>query len=167
MQEEVENRTVNLAISTSRLSARTIVAGIRMYLQHQRNAAAKKPTKVEGVHGKQTVKELIGQNQGVSRMPLGDASIRDFEREARKYGVDFAVTKDKSVHPPQYLACSLCFRRCHCSSSRIIVSSICFGVYDFGKYFRSTSWEIVTLLISSFLTSSMTAHITSSEHLPS
>ena len=102
MQEEVENRTVNLAISTSRLSARTIVAGSRMYLQHQRNAAAKKPTKVEGVHGKQTVKELIGQNQGVSRMPLGDASIRDFEREARKYGVDFAVTKDKSVHPPQY-----------------------------------------------------------------
>lgn len=102
MQEEVENRTVNLAISTSRLSARTIVAGIRMYLQHQRNAAAKKPVKVEGVHGKQTVKELIGQNQGVSRMPLGDASIRDFEREAKKYGVDFAVTKDKSVHPPQY-----------------------------------------------------------------
>ena len=102
MQEEVENRTVNLAISTSRLSARTIVAGIRMYLQHQRNAAAKKPVKVEGVHGKQSVKELIGQNQGVSRMPLGDASIRDFEREARKYGVDFAVTKDKSVHPPQY-----------------------------------------------------------------
>ena len=102
MQEEVENRTVNLAISTSRLSARTIVAGIRMYLQHQRNAAVKKPAKVEGVHGKQTVKELIGQNQGVSRMPLGDASIRDFEREARKYGVDFAVTKDKSVHPPQY-----------------------------------------------------------------
>ena len=102
MQEEVENRTVNLAISTSRLSARTIVAGIRMYLQHQRNAAAKKQAKVEGVHGKQTVKELIGQNHGVSRMPLGDASIRDFEREARKYGVDFAVTKDKSVHPPQY-----------------------------------------------------------------
>ena len=102
MQEEVENRTVNLAISTSRLSARTIVAGIRMYLQHQRNAAAKKQAKVEGVHGKQTVKELIGQNQGVSRMPLGDASIRDFEREAKKYGVDFAVTKDKSVHPPQY-----------------------------------------------------------------
>ena len=73
-----------------------------MYLQHQRNTAAKKPAKVEGVHGKQTVKELIGQNQGVSRMPLGDASIRDFEREAKKYGVDFAVTKDKSVHPPQY-----------------------------------------------------------------
>lgn len=102
MQEEVENRTVNLAISTTRLSARTIVAGIRMYLQHHRNAAMKTPVKDDGGHGKQSVKELIGQNQGVSRMPLGDASIRDFEREARKYGVDFAITKDKSVHPPLY-----------------------------------------------------------------
>lgn len=73
-----------------------------MYLQHHRNAQMKKPAKVEGVHGKQSVKELIGQNQGVARMPLGEASIRDFEREARKYGVDFAITKDKSVHPPQY-----------------------------------------------------------------
>ena len=102
MQEEIENRTVNLAITTTRLSARTLVTGIRLYLQHQRNAAIKKQAKVEGVHGKQSVKELIGQNQGVSRMSLGDASLRDFEREARKYGVDFAVTKDKSVSPPQY-----------------------------------------------------------------
>ena len=102
MQEEVENRTVNLAISTTRLTVRTIVAGIRMYLQHHRNAQMKKSAKMEGVHGKQSVKELIGQNQGVARMPLGDASIRDFEREARKYGVDFAVTKDKSMHPPLY-----------------------------------------------------------------
>jgi len=57
---------------------------------------------VQGIHGKQSVKELIGQNQGVSRMPIGDASIREFEREARKYGVDFAVTRDKTVIPPQY-----------------------------------------------------------------
>ena len=100
MQEEVENRTVNLAITTTRLSARTIVTGIRMYLNHRNNASKQKA--VKGVHGKQSVKELIGQNQGVSRMPIGDASIREFEREARKYGVDFAVTKDKTVSPPQY-----------------------------------------------------------------
>jgi predicted solute-binding protein len=71
-----------------------------MYLNHRNNASKQKA--VKGVHGKQSVKELIGQNQGVSRMPIGDASIREFEREARKYGVDFAVTKDKTVIPPQY-----------------------------------------------------------------
>ena len=100
MQEEVENRTVNLAITTTRLSVQTVVTGIRMYLDHRNNASKQKA--VKGVHGKQSVKELIGQNQGVSRMPIGDASIREFEREARKYGVDFAVTKDKTVNPPQY-----------------------------------------------------------------
>ena len=100
MQEEVENRTVNLAITTTRLSVQTVVTGIRMYLDHRNNASKQKA--VKGVHGKQSVKELIGQNQGVSRMPIGDASIREFEREARKYGVDFAVTKDKTVSPPQY-----------------------------------------------------------------
>ena len=97
MQEEVENRTVNLAITTTRLSALT---GIRMYLNHRNNVSRQKV--VQGIHGKQSVKELIGQNQGVSRMPIGDASIREFEREARKYGVDFAVTRDKTVDPPQY-----------------------------------------------------------------
>ena len=44
MQEEVENRTVNLAITTTRLTVRTIIAGIRKFLQYQEK---KKPKKVE------------------------------------------------------------------------------------------------------------------------
>ena len=103
MQEEVENRTVNLAITTTRLSARSIITGIRIYLNHHDKVKYRKQQSTEkGIHGKQSVKELIKQDQGVSRMPIGDASIRDFEREARKYGVDFAVTRDKTVSPPQY-----------------------------------------------------------------
>ena len=54
------------------------------------------------VKGKQSVKELIGQNQGVSRMPIGDSGIRDFKKIANKYGVDFAIVKDKNADPPQY-----------------------------------------------------------------
>lgn len=94
MQEEVENRTVNLAITTTRLSARTIVTGIRMYLNHRNNVSRQKV--VQGIHGKQSVKELIGQNQGVSRMPIGDASIREFERlfsqQANRQRTDFVVS---------------------------------------------------------------------------
>lgn len=100
MQEEIENRTVNLAITTTRLSAHVIVSGLRMYLRH--HAAAKAQKQVKGVHGKMTVKELIGQNQGVSSIPLDDSRIKDFEHTAKKYGVDFAVTKDKSIVPPKY-----------------------------------------------------------------
>ena len=49
------------------------------------------------------MKQLIGQNQGVSNIEINDPSIRDFERIARKYGVDYAVKKDRSASPPKYL----------------------------------------------------------------
>ena len=44
-------------------------------------------------HGKQTVKQLIGQNQGISNIEITDPSIKEFEKIARKYGVDYAVKK--------------------------------------------------------------------------
>jgi hypothetical protein len=53
--------------------------------------------------GKQTVKELIGQNQGVSNIEVSDKGIKDFDRIARKFGVDYAIKKDRSVSPPKYL----------------------------------------------------------------
>ncbi|MDY6308760.1 MAG: PcfB family protein [Oribacterium sp.] len=103
MQEEIENRSINLAITTTRLTGHTIVAGIKTYLNHRAKVKSQKLAKTsEGPHGKMTVKELIGKEQGVSSIPLDDSRIRDFERVARKYGVDFAVTKDKTQVPPKY-----------------------------------------------------------------
>lgn len=101
MQEEVENRTVNLAITTTRLTVRTIIAGIRKFLQYQEKKKAQK-VRDPAVHGKQSVKKLLGQNQGAANAEIEKEDIKDFERLAKKYGVDFAVRKDKSVDPPRY-----------------------------------------------------------------
>ena len=104
MQEEVENRAVNLAISTSKLSARTIVTAVRAYLNHKKIAAVKKEQKAEKEpRGKQTVKELIGQGQGVSNIDIAKTDLRGFERVARKYGIDYAIRKDTSADLPKYL----------------------------------------------------------------
>ena len=103
MQEEVENRTINLAISTTRLTARSVIAGIRRYLQHREKVKARKGIRDTAVHGKQSVKQLLGQNQGATNVEIDKDGIRDFERLAKKYGVDFAVRKDKSVDPPRFL----------------------------------------------------------------
>ena len=56
----------------------------------------------DGHKGKQSVKELIGQGQGVSSMDIGDSGIKDFKKIANKYGVDFAIVKDKEADPPRY-----------------------------------------------------------------
>ena len=111
MQEEVENRTVNLAISTTKLTGRTIIAGIRKYLQHREKVKMKK-ARDPAVHGKQSVKQLLGQNQGATNVEIDKESIRDFEKLAKKYGVDFAVRKDKSVDPPLFLLSNLLRNRC-------------------------------------------------------
>ena len=97
MQEEVENKTINLVISTTKLTARTLMAALRKYMQHQAQKAHTKPM------GKQSVKKLVGQNQGVSNIEIQKTGIRGFERYARKYGIDYAVTRDKSSTPPKYL----------------------------------------------------------------
>ena len=102
VQEEVENRAVNLAISTTKLTTRTVIAGIRKYLQHREKVKAKKGVRDDKPHGKQTVKQLLGQNQGATNVEIDKDGIKDFEKLAKKYGVDFAVRKDKSIEPPRY-----------------------------------------------------------------
>ena len=64
MQEEVENRAVTLVISATKLTGRLLKAAILKYLASRKEkrlqksrAAPEKPT------GKQTVKQLIGQNK--------------------------------------------------------------------------------------------------------
>ena len=79
-------------------------AAIAKYLAHRKEVKAQKardgPVKP---CGKQTVKELIGQDQGVSNIEVTDPSIRQFDRVARKYGVDYAIKRDKDHDPPRFL----------------------------------------------------------------
>ena len=106
MQEEVENRTLTLIVSGTKFTGRLFKAAISKYMAHRREKKLEKQRSRDSPvtpKGKQTVKQLIGQNQGVSNIEINDPSIRDFERIARKYGVDYAVKKDRSTLPPKYL----------------------------------------------------------------
>lgn len=101
MQEEVENRSVTLAINTAKLTGRTLKNAILKFLEAQKNKSRDSPDPIP--HGKQTIKQLAEQNQGMSNIEVTDKNIKSFERVAKKYGVDFAIKKDKSVTPPKYL----------------------------------------------------------------
>ena len=106
MQEEVENRTLTLIVSGTKFTGRLFKAAISKYMAHRREKKLEKQRGRDSPvtpKGKQTVKQLIGQNQGVSNIEINDPSIRDFERIARKYGVDYAVKKDRSTSPPKCL----------------------------------------------------------------
>ena len=103
MQEEVENKTLTLVINGSKLTGRMLKSAISKYLAHRKEVKNQKRQTDVIPHGKQTVKQLVGQNQGVSNIEINDPSIKDFERIARKYGVDYAIKRDRSSDPPRFL----------------------------------------------------------------
>ena len=88
MQDEVRDKSVALVIrmgkNGGKLTADLLKWAIRQY-QRQAN---------EQQHGKQSVKSLVGQGDGVQNIEITDKNIKSFERVARKYGVDFALKKD-------------------------------------------------------------------------
>ena len=97
MQEETTQKTIAFAVKTSKLTAGVLKKLLKMYLD------SRKQKHSQPKHGKQTVKELVGQNAGVSNIEITEGNIKSFERTAKKYKVDFAIKKDKTTTPPKYL----------------------------------------------------------------
>ncbi len=96
MQEEVTQKTIALVFKSSRLTTDVLKKAMKMYLEHRKQGK-------QASHGKMSVKDLVGQGMGASSIEITDSNIKSFERVARKYNVDFAVKKDKTVEPPKYI----------------------------------------------------------------
>lgn len=90
MQDEVRDKSVALAIKVGKVGGRLTTDllkwAIRRYMTQSQNP------KVH--HGKQSVKQLVRQGQGVQNIEITDKNIKSFEHVAKKYGVDFALKKD-------------------------------------------------------------------------
>ena len=96
MNEEVSQKTVRFAVNTGKVTGCVLWRCLKAYLRHRKNK------KLTAGKGKQTVKQLIKQGQGASSMEVSGESIRAFKRIANKYGVDFAIVKDKTADPPRF-----------------------------------------------------------------
>lgn len=99
MQEEVNERVVLVIKGGVTLSARALAKAMRKVLELRKNKNLSSHQKT----GKQNIKQLIRQNAGVSNIELTNSNIKSFDRTARKYGIDYAVKKDRLSTPPKYL----------------------------------------------------------------
>ncbi len=91
MQEEVEMRAVSLSITTAKFTGNVLKSAIAKVLHEAQN----KQSSIK--HGKMSVKELTSQDAGASSMEVTSLRVRSFDKVARKYGVDYAIYKDKST----------------------------------------------------------------------
>ena len=88
MQEEIEQKSFNIMISTTKLSARTVLRAVKAAFRLYQSKASQ---------GKQSVRTLLRQNRGVSSVEISKTGIRGLERYAKKYGIDYAIRKDNSA----------------------------------------------------------------------
>ena len=100
MQDEINERTVALYIKTGKLTAAMLQQAMKALLKEGKGQLTKAP------QGKQTLKQLMKQNAGVSNIEITKDNIKAFESTAKKYGIDFALKKDSSEQPPRYLVFS-------------------------------------------------------------
>lgn len=140
MQDEVNEKTIALYIKTGKLTAQTLQKAMKAILSKGKKQLAKPP------QGKQSLKQLMKQNAGVSNIEITEGNIKAFESTAKKYGIDFALKKDATESPPRYLVffkgrdadvltaafkefsanqCSIPFSRSGCLSACKMLSMFC------------------------------------------
>ena len=83
MQEDIENKTVTLVINGSKFTGNVLKNAISKLLAHQKSP---KEHKDVTPHGKQTVRQLAQQNQGISNIEIKDKSICFSENAKKMYG---------------------------------------------------------------------------------
>ena len=97
MQDQVNEKVVAVSVRTTKLTALVLQAAIKQVLVKMKAQRGKMPRE------KQTLKQLMRQNTGISNIEITDSNINDFTATAKKYGIDFALKKDATESPPRYL----------------------------------------------------------------
>lgn len=67
MQEEIEQKSFNLMISTTKLSARTVLRAVKAAIRLYQSKASQ---------GKQSVRTLLRQNRGVSSVEISKTGMK-------------------------------------------------------------------------------------------
>ena len=99
MQEEVQQKTITMSTQTAKFTAREMKQMIEKFLAFEKT---KHSSSVKAA-GRQSVKQLAKQNEGMKNIEIAHKTVGDFDRVARKYGIDYAIKRDKTVDPPKYL----------------------------------------------------------------
>ena len=111
MQEEINHKTITVYIRGAKVTAQTLKAALRAILRarekhrqnvQRRDAQYAQDNDVAISRGKRTLRDLQDEGSELSNIEITDENIKSFERYARKYGIDYALKKDKAADPPRY-----------------------------------------------------------------
>ena len=95
VQSHTNDRSIALSVKASKMTARTLAKVMQAFLRK----VGKPPIN----HGKQSLKSLARQGASIENIAISGDNIGSFRKVARKYNIDFALKKDSSTDPPNWL----------------------------------------------------------------
>jgi DNA-directed RNA polymerase subunit L len=98
MQEDINDKAVRLAVTLNKITAKGLKKAIDKILkeleQMKKQVSDKTKKPPEPKRGKQTLKQLSKQGDGLSTVELTDPNLRLLYREMKRHNVDFSAVKD-------------------------------------------------------------------------
>ena len=94
IHEQETKEIIMLAFRAIKFGEAEFLKAVQAYLKYRQNAPPQ--------HGKVKLKELMQMDQGATMMEIRPEGVRGFQRIAKKYNVDFSITKDRTQDPPAY-----------------------------------------------------------------
>lgn len=104
MQEQINEKTIALQVSSVKMTTRVLRSILLMYLRQRRDKKFRYPKvkKTKLVGGKTTLENLSKKHDGLKSIEITEKNIKDFEKTAKKYKLEYALKKDDKSLPPTY-----------------------------------------------------------------
>ena len=101
MQEEVTDKSIAFVTKNSKMTASVLKTLITAYLREKEKQKANKGQDIK--RKKVSLKELSNKYDGLKSIEINESNIKGFEKTAKKYGIEYALKKDKTTDPPTYV----------------------------------------------------------------
>lgn len=101
MQEEVTDKSIAFVTNNTKMTASVLKTLIASYLREKEKEKISKG-QLE-TRKKISLKELSKKYDGLKSIEINENNIRGFEKTAKKYGIEYALKKDKTTEPPTYI----------------------------------------------------------------
>ncbi len=103
MQEQVNEKTIAFQVNTAKFTANELKKLIALYLRSRRQSKLnKKGMQSVKPLGKTTLEKLSKKHDGLKNIEITENNIKDFEKVAKKYNLEYALKKDDQSIPATY-----------------------------------------------------------------
>ncbi len=101
LQEEVTEKSIAFVVKNNKMTLSVLKTLISAYLKEKEKQKISMGQTIK--RKKISLKELSRKYDGLKSIEINEDNIKGFEKTAKKYGIEYALKKDKTTDPPTYI----------------------------------------------------------------